>query len=109
MTNIRALLAQNIKKRRKNLGFSQAVLAEKSGSSVHYIAQIERQKRFPSSEMIERLAAALDIDTPDLFAVKQFKDEAVSQVRERIQADIGALSAALSGKIDERLNGLRKS
>ena len=80
-------------------------MAEKAGSSVHYIAQIERQKRFPSSEMIERLADALDFDTPDLFAVKQFKDEAIATVREKINADI----AAMSGKIDERLNGLKKS
>ena len=33
------------------------------------VAQIEQQNKFPSSEMIERLAIALETDTPDLFSV----------------------------------------
>ena len=104
MTNIRALLAQNIKKRRKTLGFSQAVFAEKAGTSTHYIAQIEQKKKFPSSEMLERLASALEFDSPELFATKTFKDEAITKVQEKITADL----AAVTETICERLSVLKK-
>jgi len=63
MTDIRVLLAYNIKKRRKALGISQEKLAEKVSTSTHYIGQIEQKNKFPSPEMMERIAAALEIDT----------------------------------------------
>ena len=103
MTNIRALLAANIKKRRKSLGFSQAQLAEKAETSVHYIAQIEQKKKFPSSEMLERLAFALDFDSPDLFATKNYKDEVIHRMQEEVKAEMAAVTAI----INEKLGGLR--
>jgi len=88
MTNIRALLAHNIKKRREKLGISQAKLAEKADTSTNYIAQIEQQNKFPSSEMLERLAVALEIDTPELFSLGPFPIEAIQRFNEGIKADI---------------------
>jgi transcriptional regulator with XRE-family HTH domain len=104
MTNLRALLAANIKKRRKSLGISQTVLAEKVGTSTHYIGQIEQKKKFPSSEMLERLASALEFDSPELFAAKTFKDEAVTRVQEKITADL----ATVTETICERLSVLKE-
>jgi transcriptional regulator with XRE-family HTH domain len=88
MTNIRALLSFNIKKRREKLGISQAKLAEKVDTSTNYIAQIEQQHKFPSSEMLERIALALEIDTPELFSSVPFPVEAIQQFQEGIKADI---------------------
>jgi len=88
MTNIKALLAQNIKKRREKLGISQAKLAERVDTSTNYIAQIEQQYKFPSAEMLERLAIALEMDTPELFSVGPFKVEAIEKFREGVKADI---------------------
>jgi len=89
MTNIRALLSYNIKRKRELLGISQAKLAERVNTSTNYIAQIEQQSKFPSSEMLERLAAALEIDSPELFsAVGPFPVEAIQQFHEGIKADI---------------------
>ena len=99
MTNLRALLAQNIKKRRKILGISQAILAEKVGTSTHYIGQIETCKKFPSSEMLERLATALEFDSPELFATKTFKDEEVIKVHESISADLIAMTSKIGKKL----------
>ena len=67
MTDLRALLSQNIKKFRKIRGFSQEVLAEKAGTSLTHIGMVEIGKKFPSVKMLEKIAAALDIDTPELF------------------------------------------
>ena len=58
MTSIRTLLSFNIKKRRQILGISQVNLAEKVGTSTQYIGQIEQNKKFPSPEMLERIAEA---------------------------------------------------
>jgi len=88
MTNLKLLLSSNIKERRKILGISQAVLAEKVGTSAHYIAQIEQQNSFPSPEMLERIAFALEIDSPELFSVGPYPVEAIQQFQEGIKSDV---------------------
>jgi transcriptional regulator with XRE-family HTH domain len=98
MTNLKALLSYNIKKRREKLGISQANLAERADTSTNYIAQIEQQNRFPSSEMLERLAAALEFDSPELFSSGPFPVEAIQQFHEGIKADV-----------DKRIERLMKS
>jgi len=98
MTSIRALLANNIKKRRKVLGISQAVLAEKADTSTHHIAQIEQQNKFPSSEMLERIAKALEFDSWELFSAGPYSAEAIQRFQEGLKADI-----------EERLESLFKS
>lgn len=67
MTDLRELLAKNIKKYRKIRGFSQETLAEKAGTSTTHIGMVEIGKKFPSVSMLEKIATALDIDTPELF------------------------------------------
>ena len=70
MTNLRKLLGANIKIYRNVCGFSQAKLAESVGTATNYIAAIEAGRRFPSIEMLEKLAFALNIDAPELFSMK---------------------------------------
>jgi transcriptional regulator with XRE-family HTH domain len=67
MTNIREVLASNLKKHRYARGWSQAKLAEKIGTSTQYIGTLEIKGKFPSSEMIHKLAKALGIDPTELF------------------------------------------
>jgi len=67
MTNLRMVLSQNIRSRRKALGLSQEKLAEKAGTASNYIAMIENCKQFPSTEMLENIAGALEMDTLELF------------------------------------------
>ena len=52
---------------RKKEGLSQAALAEKAGTAPNYIALIEVGKNFPSLQMLEKIASALNIDCLDLF------------------------------------------
>jgi len=61
-----------MKAQRHILGFTQAQLAEKVSTSTNYIALIESEKRFPTPEMLERIAAALEIDSPVLFSTKSY-------------------------------------
>jgi transcriptional regulator with XRE-family HTH domain len=75
MTDIRKLLAANIKAYRARLGFTQAKLAEKADTATHYIAMIEGCRKFPSADMLERIATALDRDTPELFAMNPIQDD----------------------------------
>ena len=67
MTDIRLILAENMKKYRKIQKISQEKLAEKAGTAPNYIAMIEVGKKFPSAGMLERIAMALNVDTPELF------------------------------------------
>ena len=90
MTSLRTLLAKNIKKRRKFLGISQAKLAEKASTSTHYISQIELKNRFPTPEMLERIAKALEIDSPQLFSTEMNYDEAIKRFQDLFLAEIGA-------------------
>jgi len=67
MTDIRTVLADNLKRFRHDRGWSQMKLAEKIGTSPHYIGMMEIKHNFPSSEMIQKLASALGIDPTELF------------------------------------------
>jgi transcriptional regulator with XRE-family HTH domain len=73
MTDIRKLLAANIRNFRRELGLTQAKLAEKADTATHYIAMIEGGKNFPSPEMIEKIAACLGKDSADLFSITPIK------------------------------------
>jgi transcriptional regulator with XRE-family HTH domain len=92
MMSIRALLTYNIKERRRIQGISQAKLAERVSTSTHYIAQIEQENKFPSPEMIERIAAALEFDSPQLFSMSSFTEDAVKRFREGVLSDMGTAS-----------------
>jgi transcriptional regulator with XRE-family HTH domain len=114
MTSLRALLAYNIKERRRTLGLSQATLAEKVSTSTHYIGQIEQQNKFPSPEMLQRIAAALDIDSPQLFSMTSFSDEAIKNFQTAIQSDIEtsltqAIAETVTQAINTRISELKKT
>ena len=67
MTKVQECLAQNIKKYRKIAHLTQEQLAERVETSTNYIGTIETGKKFPSPQMIERIAEALHIESPQLF------------------------------------------
>jgi transcriptional regulator with XRE-family HTH domain len=89
MTSIKKLLGSNIKTYRHALGISQEKLAEMADTATNYLGLIEGGKKFPSAEMIERIAAALDKDPPDLFAItpiqQKWKDDILAELEKVIQ------------------------
>lgn len=65
--NLRTIFITNLKCYRKELKISQMRLAELCETSTSYIGEIEIAKKFPSIEMIEKIARALDIRPFQLF------------------------------------------
>lgn len=91
MTNIRSVLAVNMKARRKELNISQADLAEKIGTSPNYISKIEVEKQFPSVQMIEQLATALSCDSVDLFSIEKIKEDNLNSIQDSLCQEINLL------------------
>ena len=93
MTNLRQVLSLNMKKRRHTLGFSQAMLAEKANTAPTYIAMIELEKKFPSVEMLERIAAALAMDTTELFSIKPLSEDSLKKLHKSVLSDFEKIIA----------------
>ena len=73
------------------LGITQAQLAERVNTSTNYIALIESEKKFPTPEMLERIAAALEIDSPALFSTISYpipEPGTLAELREKVLNDI---------------------
>jgi transcriptional regulator with XRE-family HTH domain len=77
-----------MRENRRILGISQAKLARKAGTSTQYVAMIELEKKFPSPEMLERLAAALGIDPPELFSMPPSPAGTLRNLHEAVLTDI---------------------
>ncbi|MDR2768741.1 MAG: helix-turn-helix transcriptional regulator [Treponema sp.] len=92
-TNIRDILARNIKENRRKNGFSQEKLAEKAGISTPFVAMIEVSRKFPTPEVLERIAGALNIKTWQLFAVPPSPEEAMERLHQSIIRDIDQVVA----------------
>ena len=65
---LQQIFIANLKKKRKECGFSQMKLSEMCDTTSNYIGQIEMGRRIPSFEKIEQIATALGIAPYELFA-----------------------------------------
>jgi transcriptional regulator with XRE-family HTH domain len=106
MTDLRELLAQNIKKYRKIRGFSQEILAEKARTSTTHIGMIEIGKKFPSPKMLERIADALGIDTPELLTTGNvifmpYYDKSIERLYQDIVSDFHQFEKTVTTRIKE--------
>ena len=59
--NLRQIFSKNIKFYRTQNNLSQQELAEKCETATNYISEIETGRKFPSIEMIEKLATVLNV------------------------------------------------
>ena len=77
--NIYEQIARNIKKYRKEVGITQAVLAERVGVSHEFIRRIESKKgaKTFSVDTIWKVSLALDVEPGKLFEIDI--DEVVNQ------------------------------
>jgi transcriptional regulator with XRE-family HTH domain len=106
MTDLRELLAQNIKKYRKIRGLSQESLAEKAGTSTTHIGMIEIGKRFPSTKMLEQIAVALGVDTPELFTTETVvflpsNNKSIERLYQDIMSDFEDFKKVVTRRINE--------
>ena len=75
---LQQIFMSNLRKRRKQVGFTQEKLAEMCNTDPCYLRQIEIGRRFPSLEYIERIATALSIAPYRLFYDEENTDEDIS-------------------------------
>jgi len=92
-----------MKMQRQMLGISQEKLARRVDTSTHYISMIEIEKKFPSPEMLERIACALEVDAPYLFSTNnypqaqlgtldEFKENIINDMRQVLEYRLGKLT-----------------
>jgi transcriptional regulator with XRE-family HTH domain len=101
MTSLRSVLAFNMKEQRRILGITQAKLAEKVNTSTHYIGMIENGKKFPTPEMLERIASALEIDAPALFSTKSYPSPEAGTMAKFQEQLINDISQAVAYRVKE--------
>ena len=66
------------------MGFSQAKLAEMANIAPGYLAMIELEKNFPSDDVLERIANALNIDPTELFSKTCYPVEDVRNLHKSV-------------------------
>lgn len=75
MSSLLCALGKNILALRTALGLSQAQLAKLAKISQAHVSDIEKGKRWPSEEIVLRIASALEVYPPGkLFMVPSKKD-----------------------------------
>jgi transcriptional regulator with XRE-family HTH domain len=98
-SGIKDVLALNLKKNRLKLGLTQDKLSEKANISSHYYAMIELAKKFPSASMLERIAAALEIEPHELFYMPSAAENALIGLKVTVAADIEQIVAEAVEKV----------
>jgi len=105
MQNVKALFASNLKRIRRRKDLSQEKLAEKAGITAHYISLIEIARNFPKSEVIERLAAALEIQVHELFIIPNTPSEEQEKLHNFIKQTVSdAVAVSVENAFSKMLN-----
>jgi len=88
MASLGEIFAHNLKKKRRNCGFSQAKLAEMVNVSTHHIAMIETARNCPTFELVERIANALNIEIYELFIDPLLPHEEIERLYQTVAKNI---------------------
>jgi transcriptional regulator with XRE-family HTH domain len=107
---LRALLAENIKKYRNRRGWSQLFLSEKLDISANFLSEIETGKGWVSPLTLVKLANTLEIEVFELFKPVEVdnltQDEAEAERMRRFAKD---LTLALDVSAAETTNALKNT
>jgi len=100
MENRKQLLGARIKELRKAIELSQDQLSEKIGIESKYLSRIEVGKCYPSMEVIEHIADALQVEMMELFNFRHFaKGSATPRGIETLMKSASADELRLINKI----------
>lgn len=109
MENLRIILAKNLRENRQRLGMTQPKLAELADLSTHYVAMIENTRKFPTPEVLERLATAFGIDSHELFSVQPSPENALERLHKEVVTDINqVVNKAVEKAIKEQYSNLNE-
>jgi len=82
--SLKEIFAKNLRENRRKCGFSQEKLAEKAGISTQYLAMMEIARKFPTSDVLERISAAMNINVYELFLVDHSPRDELEMLRRDI-------------------------
>jgi len=82
--SLKEIFAKNLRENRRECGFSQEKLAEKAGISTQYLAMMEIARKFPTSDVLERIAEAMNIKVYELFLIEHSPREELELLRQDI-------------------------
>jgi len=107
---LRAVLAENIKKYRSRRGWNQLLLAEKVEISANYLSAVETGKGWVTPLTLVKIAKALDIEVFELFMpvipVNSKKSDHESKKLKRFAKD---LTLALDASTAEASNAIKNN
>ncbi len=83
--NERILFGLKLKQLRQKKNLSFAELAAETGMSISYLNEIEKGKKFPKEEKLDKLAAALDVSTTQLL--RNELDNSLAPVEELLKSN----------------------
>ena len=66
-TDLQEIYGQVIRRERQDRSMTIKELAEKAGLSEIYLGEIERGQKYPSANVLENIARALDLDLAEFF------------------------------------------
>ncbi|WP_352402899.1 helix-turn-helix transcriptional regulator [Pyramidobacter sp.] len=69
------MISENLRRIRKQRGFTLKAIAEIVDSSIGYIYELETGSRTPSLSMLQRLAVALNVPVYELLGVEDGKEK----------------------------------
>jgi transcriptional regulator with XRE-family HTH domain len=76
MGRLGQVFGRNVRQLRQDRGLSQEALADAVGLAVTYVGQIERGRRNPTLNVVERFAEVLKVDPLDLLKAPAIEDGA---------------------------------
>jgi len=107
---LRAVLAENIKKFRNKRGWSQLLLSEKLDISANFLSEIETGKGWVSPLTLVKLANALEVEVFELFMpimpANTTQDVLKTKKMKRFARD---LTLALDASTTEAANAFKKT
>jgi transcriptional regulator with XRE-family HTH domain len=98
MTELAEIFSKNLKENRRKRGLTQAGLAEKVDVSTHHIGMIEMCRNYPTLDLVERIANALDIEIYELFITPHSPNQELETLRREIKGDMQRLFEEFLGK-----------
>jgi len=105
---LRAVLAENIRKFRNRRGWSQLLLSEKLGISANYLSSVETGKGWVSPLTLVKLAKILEIEVFELFKPPNNSTTAQTELAdERIKRFAKDLTLALDVHSSETANAVK--
>ena len=112
MAHLQDIFTKNLRNLRRKCGITQAELAEKVNVYTHHIGMIEMSRNYPTLELVERIAKALNVEIYELFVDTIYPAKELVRLRQEIREDMvqlleDLLEKTLAGKFEEGQTEIR--